>query len=80
MSGVHLPALLAEFPLSACATLETGADLARDFVVAHPIVTAIAVGVVAGSITLAAEHYHRLPQFAPGSCQAYYASLGLETR
>jgi hypothetical protein len=59
----RLAVLLLAIPLPACSTLETAADRARDFAAAHPIVTAVAGGAVAGSIaaTIVANQHHHHP-------------------
>jgi hypothetical protein len=62
---------LALLSLTACTTIESAANHARDFVVAHPVITAVAVGVVAGSIAVVADHHHhqQLPvRSEAGSC------------
>lgn len=44
--------LLCVLALSGCATIESGADRARDFAVAHPVAAAVAVGLTAGAIAV----------------------------
>ena len=53
--------------LTACSTLETAADRARDFASQHPVVTAAAgVAVAAGGYALANQHQHHAPRPFPG--------------
>lgn len=60
--------------LTACATLETGADHVRDFAVRHPIVTAVGAALIVGGVAASLDHHAHQHQPATDSCVAYYES------
>jgi hypothetical protein len=66
-----LPALLVS--LTACATIEDGADHARDFVHAHPVVTAVAAAAIGAGVA-AAVHAHKHRQEPPAANPCAYLS------
>lgn len=77
--AVRLLALLALAALPACSTVEAAADRTRDFAAAHPIVTAVAGGAVAGSIAatiIANDHHHHASVPHRISCEPGVTACG----